>query len=77
MNPDKPKTKLPTREAAEVFRQKLLDRGYSPALLDAYRCKYAPKGQPHYHVGHVSGDLQNYGRMPARNRSGRKRRHAR
>lgn len=77
MNPDKPKRRFYVRRLAEEFREKLIDAGASPALLNVYGCRYAPKGEPHYHVGHLPGVVQNYGRMPAREKPGKKRRHSR
>ena len=77
-NPDRPKARFRTRTAADDFRDWLINtKGASPVLLTTYSCRYAPQGEPHYHVGHLPGEVQNYGRMPERGKGGKKRRHAR
>lgn len=49
------KIQHPTRLSAEQHRERLIQGGASADSLSVYRCRSAPRGDPHWHVGHTPG----------------------
>jgi hypothetical protein len=63
----KSKTKYPNRDLAQRGLEWIVEvLGARREDLRVYECRYAPPGEPHFHVGHKPGETQKqYGRMPA------------
>lgn len=43
----------PTEKAAQSHMWRLVQAGAALVRLNVYRCPHAPKGRPHWHVGHT------------------------
>ena len=52
-DPNNPKKQCATPEQADDHLEYIVTRyGTSPSVLNVFQCRYAPKGSPHWHVGH-------------------------
>lgn len=65
---EKPKTPYPSRESAQAGLEWMVENlGALREQLRVYECRYSPRYDPHFHVGHPPDKARrNHGRMPAR-----------